>query len=159
LTSEAVDAGELGADQPGREELGGDEAGGDETGGDEAARRRRRGIEAYARIFDVPLTELPAAFARRVGSEFADEALQVAGGTAWANPALTARDRSIAIITALAAQGVTGDRLNTHLQLARQVGLDDDALTALMTLLAVYLGYARASLAMESVHGESRPTS
>lgn len=45
-----------------------------------------------------------------------------------------------------------GDRLDTHLQLGRKHGLDDDALTALMTLLAVYLGYARASVAMESVH-------
>jgi hypothetical protein len=52
----------------------------------------------------------------------------------------------IAIITALAAQGVTDDRMRAHLQLARRVGIDEDALTALMTLLAVYLGYARASV-------------
>jgi 4-carboxymuconolactone decarboxylase len=127
---------------------------GEAPGGDEAAPRRRLGIEAYARIFDVSPTEVPAAFTRRVGSEFGNEALQAAGGAAWANTALTARDRSIAIITALAAQGVTDDRLKTHVQLARRVGIDEDALTALMTLLAVYLGYARASVAMESVHME-----
>jgi 4-carboxymuconolactone decarboxylase len=62
-------------------------------------------------------------------------------------------DRSIAIITALAAQGVSGDRLGTHLRLGRQQGLDDDALTAPMTLLAGYIGYPRASLAMETIQG------
>jgi 4-carboxymuconolactone decarboxylase len=113
--------------------------------------RRQRGIAAYAAIFAVPDQEVPAAFAGRVGTTFADEALHAAGGTAWASPALTERDRSIAILTALTAQGVSGDRLSTHLNLARQHGLDLEALTALMTLLAVYTGYARASLAMETV--------
>lgn len=94
-----------------------------------------------------------AAFSRRVGLPFAEEALQAAGGTAWAHPALNGRDRSIAIITALAAQGVAEDRLGTHLQLARRHGLDEETLTALMTLLAGYIGYPKASLAMESVHG------
>jgi 4-carboxymuconolactone decarboxylase len=113
--------------------------------------RRQRGVAAYAAIFGVPEPELPAAFAARVGTAFADEALQAAGGAAWASPALTGRDRSIAILTALTAQGVSGDRLVTHLELARQHGLDLEALTALMSLLAVYTGYARASVAMEVV--------
>ena len=113
--------------------------------------RRERGIAAYAAIFGVSEPELPAAFAARVGPVFTEEALQAAGGAAWAHPALTGRDRSIAIITALTALGVTGDRLRGHLALAVRHGLDEDALTTLMTLLAVYLGYARASVAMESV--------
>jgi len=117
--------------------------------------RRARGIAAYARIFGVPEDQLAAAFASRVGPVFAEEQLQAGGGAAWADPALTGRDRSIAIITALVAQGVTGDRLEAHLGLARQNGLDDDALTALMVLLASYLGYAHASLAMEIIHARS----
>ncbi|MGI5447610.1 carboxymuconolactone decarboxylase family protein [Streptomyces sp. CA-243310] len=121
----------------------------------EARSRREHGISAYAKIFDVPEQEVPAAFAERVGLPFAEEALQAAGGAAWSHPALTARDRSIAIITTLAAQGVSGDLLDTHLRLARQHGLDDEALTALMTLLAGYVGYPRASLAMETIHGSS----
>jgi len=40
----------------------------------------------------------------------------------------------------------------THLRLAQQHGLDADALTALMTLLAPDLALPRASLAMEAVH-------
>jgi 4-carboxymuconolactone decarboxylase len=38
------------------------------------AHRRERGIEAYARIFDVPEMEVPAAMASRVGPLFAEEA-------------------------------------------------------------------------------------
>jgi len=117
--------------------------------------RRARGVAAYARIFGVPEDQLAAAFASRVGPVFAEEQLQAAGGAAWADPALSGRDRSVAIITALVAQGVTGDRLGAHLDLARQNGLDDDALTALMVLLASYLGYAHASLAMEIIHARA----
>ena len=103
----------------------------------------------------VPEDQVAAAFASRVGPVFANEAIQAAGGAAWADPALSGRDRSIAVITALVAQGVTGDRLGAHLDLARQQGLDDDALTALMVLLAGYLGYAHASLAMEVIHARA----
>ncbi|MFF6995778.1 carboxymuconolactone decarboxylase family protein [Streptomyces sp. NPDC008313] len=118
----------------------------------ESHRRRERGISVYAKIFDVPEQDVPAAFATRVGLPFAEEQLHAAGGAAWTHPALTQRDRDIAVITALTSQGVAGDRLDTHLRLAQQHGLDKDALTALMALLAIYLGYPRASLAMETVH-------
>ncbi|MFI0411644.1 carboxymuconolactone decarboxylase family protein [Actinomadura sp. 3N508] len=114
--------------------------------------RRERGISVYAEILNVPEPDVLAAFSARVGLPFAEEQLQAAGGAAWAHPALTGRDRDIAVITALTAQGVSGDRLATHLRQARQHGLGEDALTALMTLLAGYLGYPRASLAMEAVH-------
>ncbi|MDT0261435.1 carboxymuconolactone decarboxylase family protein [Jatrophihabitans lederbergiae] len=119
----------------------------------ESRSRRERGISAYAKIFAVPEQEVPAAFAARVGAVFAEEALQAAGGPAWSHPALTGRERSIAVITALAAQGVSGDRLSTHLRLGRQHGLDEAALSALMMVLAGYIGYPRASLAMETIHG------
>ncbi len=114
--------------------------------------RRDRGVAVYAQIFAVPDQEVPATFAARVGPDFAEEALQAAGGAAWSHPGLTDRERSIAILTALTAQGVSGDRLSTHLLLGRQHGLNEEALTALMVLLAGYLGYPRASLTMEAVH-------
>ncbi len=114
--------------------------------------RRARGAAVYARTLGVPATEAAAALATRTGAVFAEEALLAAGGTAWSHPGLTDRDRSIAIITALTAQGVTGDRLTTHLRRAHDEGLHVDALTGLMILLASYLGYPRASLAMETVH-------
>jgi len=128
---------------------------------DDIARRRERGIAAYARIFGLPEPDVPKAMADRVGPVFADEAFLSAGGSAWSHPALTSRDRSVVVITALVAQGVSGDRLHAHLRLARQHGIDHEALTAMMTLMAVYLGYARASEAMESVEriAEAGPSS
>ena len=56
--------------------------------------RRERGIRAYARIFGVTATDLPAAMAARVGPLFAKEAFASAGGPAWSHPDLTPRDRS-----------------------------------------------------------------
>lgn len=120
--------------------------------------RRERGIATYAEIFAVPAEEVLTTFADRVGPLFTEEALQGAGGAAWSHPALTGRDRSIAVITSLTAQGISGDRLGTHLQLGRKHGLDENSLTALVTLLAGYLGYPRASQAMETVHALFAPT-
>ncbi len=121
--------------------------------GTRATSRRENGVSAYAKIFAVPEQEVQEALAARVGPVFAEEALQAAGGAGWSSPALTGRERSITIITALAAQGVAGDRLGAHLRLGLQNGLDQEALAALMALLAIYLGYAKASLAMETIHG------
>jgi 4-carboxymuconolactone decarboxylase len=95
--------------------------------------------------------------ARSPRTTTADEVLHAAGGPAWSDPALTDRERGIAIITALAAQGVTDDRLATHIRLAQHNGLDHDALTALMILLAGYLGYPRASLTMETINNLDLP--
>ena len=121
------------------------------------ANRRDRGIEAYARIFDVPEKDMPAAMARRVGQVFAEEVFLAAGGPAWFHPALTDRERSIVIITALAAQGVAGDRLDSHIRLAQRNGLGYEALTALMTLMTSYIGYAHGSQAMEAVQRVAGP--
>ena len=114
--------------------------------------RRASGAAVYARTLGVPATESAAALVTRTGAAFADEALLAAGGNAWSHTGLTDRDRSIAVITALTAQGITGDRLTTHLHRAHDEGLDANALTGLMILLASYLGYPNASLAMETVH-------
>jgi 4-carboxymuconolactone decarboxylase len=125
------------------------------------AHRRERGIKAYARIFDLPETDVPAAMAGRVGPVFAEEVFLAAGGPAWFNPALTARERSIVIITALAAQGVVGERLDSHVRLAQRDGVDYEALTAMMTLITNYIGQARGSQAMEAVQrvaGMGSPT-
>jgi alkylhydroperoxidase/carboxymuconolactone decarboxylase family protein YurZ len=55
------------------------------------------------------------------------------------------------IIAALAALGVTGERLDSHIQLAQRDGLSYEALTAMMTLVTSYIGQARGSQAMEAV--------
>lgn len=113
--------------------------------------RRARGAQVYARLFGVREDEVLEVMADRVGRAFAEEAFVAYGGPGWHSPALTARDRSIAVLTALVSQGVGGDRLSTHLQLAIDNGLDEDALTALITLVGTYAGLPRASAAMEAV--------
>jgi len=113
--------------------------------------RRERGIKAYARIFDLPEKDVPAAMAGRVGPVFAEEAFMAAGGPAWSHPALTDRERSIVIITALAAQGVAGDRLDSHIRLAQREGLGYETLTAMTTLMTNYIGQARGSQDMEAI--------
>lgn len=118
--------------------------------------RRAKGIAAYARLLDVTDLELPTVFAGRVGEAFAEEAFEAAGSPVWDSSALTARERSLAVIASLAAQGVTGDRLTTHAAVGQRAGLDDDAFSALLILLAPYIGYPRASLAMETIHARNR---
>jgi hypothetical protein len=49
-------------------------------------------------------------------------------------------------------RAVMTQRHAAPLDLARQDGLGDDALTALTVFLAIYLGHARALLAMEIIH-------
>ncbi len=105
------------------------------------------------RYSQYPSRRCPRPSPRVSGRRLPRRPFKAAGGAAWSHPALTGRERSIAIITALAAQGLSGDRLATHLRLGRQHGLDQDALSALMTLLAGYIGYPRASFAMETIHG------
>jgi 4-carboxymuconolactone decarboxylase len=119
--------------------------------------RRERGIEAYARIFDVPKKDVPAAMAGRVGPVYAEEVFLAAGGPAWFHPALTDRERSLVIVAVLATQGVTGERLDSHVRLARRSGLDYEALTAMMTLVTSYIGQAYGSQAMEAVQRVAGP--
>ena len=113
--------------------------------------RHDRGVAVYTEIFELPAAEALQAMTDRVGPEFANEAFEAAGGAAWSHPALSSRERDIAIITAFASQGVGGDRLRSHIELGLRNGLDRGALTALMTLLAIYIGYAHASTAMELI--------
>lgn len=116
--------------------------------------RRDRGISVYAEIFDVPPGDVPQAMADRVGPLFGGEQFKAAGGTAWADPALSPRERDIAVITALASQGVFENPIRSHIQLGLRHGLDSDALTALAVLLAISIGYPRTSLAMEAIAAE-----
>lgn len=114
--------------------------------------RTATGRAVYARNFEVDEAEAERLLTERVGAGFAREAFEAAGGIGWQSTALTDRDRSIAVIAALVGQNVTDQRLSTYLSLARRNGLDQQSLTALMVLLAAYVGQPYASVAMETVH-------
>lgn len=67
---------------------------------------------------------------------------------------LSLRDRSLIVLAALITQGGVESRLRTHVRWAIEHGSNREELEALVTLLAVYVGYPRASLAMEAVRDE-----
>lgn len=116
----------------------------------ELSTRLRRGRESYGLQFGVPPERAEARLEELVGARMAGEAVLAAGGV-WGRGPLSARDRSLAVVTALVALGGVEARLGPHLRLAMDNGLTRADLEELLTLLAVYVGYPRASVAMEAL--------
>ena len=115
--------------------------------------RYERGVRAYASQFGISPEEVPSWFADRFGERFGGEAINAAAG-AWTDDALSLRDRSLIVVAALIAQGGVDDRLRGHVRWAVEHGSNRDELEALVTLLAVYVGFPRASTGMEVVRQE-----
>ena len=115
--------------------------------------RYERGLDAYASQFGISPEEVPAWFAERFGERFGGEAINAAAG-AWTEDSLSLRDRSLIVVAALIAQGGVEDRLRSHVRWAVEHGSNREELEALVTLLAVYAGYPRASVGMEVVREE-----
>jgi len=115
--------------------------------------RYERGVRAYASQFGISPEEVPSWFADRFGERFGGEAINAAAG-AWTDDALNLRDRSLIVVAALVAQGGVDDRLRGHVRWAVEHGSSRDELEALVTLLAVYVGFPRASTGMEVVRQE-----
>ena len=72
----------------------------------------------------------------------------------WSDDRLSLRDRSLVVVTALIALGGVEERLRGHVRWAIDHGATRDELEALATLLAVYVGYARASVGLEIIREE-----
>jgi 4-carboxymuconolactone decarboxylase len=115
--------------------------------------RYERGLRAYASQFGISPEDVPAWFADRFGERFGGEAINAAAG-AWTEDALSLRDRSLIVVAALIAQGGVDDRLRSHVRWAVEHGSNREELEALVTLLAVYVGFPRASTGMEVVRQE-----
>jgi 4-carboxymuconolactone decarboxylase len=113
--------------------------------------RARLGRAVYARNFGIDELAAEQLMTERAGAEYTAEAYEAAGGPGWQGDALTDRDRSIAVISALVASDVSDQRLDFYLRLARRNGLDDEGLTQLMILLTAYLGQPYPSSAMQAV--------
>jgi 4-carboxymuconolactone decarboxylase len=112
--------------------------------------RVARGRAAYASQFRLPETEAIERLEGMVGRRMAAEAINAAGG-AWVDDCLSLRDRSLVVLAALAAQGGVEDRLRGHARWALDHGASAEELEAALSLLAVYVGFPRASVAMEVV--------
>jgi len=115
--------------------------------------RRDRGLAAYADQFGLPVEEVEGWFAERFGERFTEEAVNSAAG-AWVDDALSLRDRSLVVVAALVTIGGVESRLRGHVRWAIAHGSTREELEALVTLLAVYVGYPKASVAMEVVREE-----
>jgi 4-carboxymuconolactone decarboxylase len=115
--------------------------------------RRERGIAAYASQLGLREDEVDAWFTKRMGERFGEEAINAAAG-AWVDDCLSLRDRSLVVVAALVAQGAVDERLRGHVRWAIEHGSSREELEALVTLLAVYVGFPRASVAMEIVRDE-----
>jgi 4-carboxymuconolactone decarboxylase len=115
--------------------------------------RYERGLDAYASQFRIPREEVEAWFAERMGERFGTEAINAAAG-AWIDDCLSLRDRSLIVIATLATQGGVEDRLRGHVRWAIDHGCTPEELEAVVTLLAVYAGFPRASTAMDVVRDE-----
>ena len=112
--------------------------------------RYERGLDALASQLGVPREQVRPWFVERFGEGFTEEAINAAGG-AWADGALSLHDRSLVVVAALIAQGGVEQRLRGHVRWAVEHGCTRDELEALATLLAVYVGYPRASVGLEVV--------
>jgi 4-carboxymuconolactone decarboxylase len=115
--------------------------------------RYERGLDAYASQFGIPREEVPAWFAERFGERFGDEAINSAGG-AWPDDCLSLRDRSLIVLASMITQGGLDARIRGHVRWAIEHGSSREELEALVTLLAVYAGFPKASAGMEVVRDE-----
>lgn len=116
----------------------------------EDSERAARGRAAYASQFRTTEADAVEELQRVVGVRMAREAIQAAGG-AWVEEGLSLRDRSLVVLAALVAQGGVDERLRAHTRWALDHGLTPDELDAMAALLAVYVGYPRASVAIEII--------
>jgi 4-carboxymuconolactone decarboxylase len=115
--------------------------------------RYERGLDAYASQFGIAREDVPRWFAERFGDRFGDAAINSAAG-AWVDDELSLRDRSLIVVAALITQGGVDDRLRGHVRWAIDHGSTRQELEALVTLLAGYIGFPRASVGMEIVREE-----
>lgn len=118
--------------------------------------RRERGIEMYARQFGVPEAEVADHMAGFLGRRMAEEAIHASGGS-WSGDGLSMRERSLIVISSLVSQGGVEARLRGHLRWAGENGVSPEDLEALIVLLAGYVGYPRASTAMELLREQLGP--
>jgi 4-carboxymuconolactone decarboxylase len=112
--------------------------------------RVSRGRAAYASQFRLPEDEAVEELKRAVGERMANEAINAAAG-AWVDDCLSLRDRSLVVLAALVTQGGVEERLRMHIRWALDHGVTREELEAMGALLAVYIGYPRASVAAEMI--------
>jgi 4-carboxymuconolactone decarboxylase len=115
--------------------------------------RWEKGLAAYASQFGIPEDEVWDHMCRLVGERMAREAIESAAG-AWVDDCLSLRDRSLIVLAALIAQGGVEARMRPHVRWAVAHGATREELEALASLLAVYVGYPKASVGVQVIREE-----
>ncbi|MFN8224116.1 MAG: carboxymuconolactone decarboxylase family protein [Gaiellales bacterium] len=115
--------------------------------------RHERGLDAYASQFEIPRETVREHLTALVGARMAEEAILTAGA-AWVDDCLSLRERSLVVLTSLITMGGLEARLRPHVRLALKHGATPDELEALTALLAVYAGFAKASVGAEVIRDE-----
>jgi 4-carboxymuconolactone decarboxylase len=115
--------------------------------------RRERGLRNYASQFGMSEQEVAETMREMLGAHMAQEAWE-SSAEAWTDKDLSMRDRSLIVVACLVTQGGVEPRLRGHLRWAIRNGATRAELEAAMALLAVYIGYPRASVGMELLREE-----
>lgn len=115
--------------------------------------RMERGIDVFSSQLGIPRDEVWPSFSGRFGERFAIEAVHSAAG-AWLENCLDLRERSLIVVAVLIAQGGVEERLRGHVRWALTHGASREQLEEMVTLLAPYVGYPKASVGMEILRAE-----
>lgn len=115
--------------------------------------RYERGLEAYASQFQIEADDVGRWFAGAVGERFSEEAIH-SSANAWVDDDLSLRDRSLVVLAALITQGDLEAQVRSHTRWGLQHGATPAEFEALATLLAIYIGFARASRGLMIIRDE-----
>jgi 4-carboxymuconolactone decarboxylase len=87
---------------------------------------------------------------RDLAPDFVDYGENILFEKVWRDSTLTLKERSLITISALISIGNT-EQLPFHLQLAEKNGVNEKEITALITQLAFYVGWPKASSALNVI--------
>ena len=113
--------------------------------------RWQEGLAAYARMLGISEDEVPAWMGGQLGERVAREAILSAGAGTWADTPLSRRDRSLIVMAVLMTLGGAEPRLEIHARTAIENGATEAEIEEMAHLIALYAGYARASLGIETI--------
>jgi alkylhydroperoxidase/carboxymuconolactone decarboxylase family protein YurZ len=115
--------------------------------------RWERGLDAYASQFQVPREQVAEWFTKTVGARFGEEAIYSAA-RAWTNDGLSLRDRSLIVLASLITMSGAEQQVRMHTRWAVEHGCTEEEMEEMAALLAIYVGFARASNGLITIREE-----
>lgn len=117
----------------------------------ERSARWESGRAAYASQFRTSADEAEQRLTQILGATMAEGAILASGGSTWQDNCLTRRERCLIVVASMVSIGGVDARLRGYVRWAMDLGITSEQLEELVALLATYVGYPRASVAMEVV--------